>query len=343
MERTVATSMRTYRLAAPSRLEPLDVPSPVASQLRDEEVLLRVAAGGICGSDLPYFAGRRSALSPDDLPHSARRAGHPLHEVAGEVLASTSRELAAGDLVVGWAGDLSGLAETIRADAAGLSTRPAQWHPTRAVMLQPLACAIHALDQVGDVRGRRVAVLGLGPIGLLLAHVAATRGASWVIGVDRVSRQAVASAFGLDQAIHSSIDEWAHSLGNEDRPDVVLEAVGHQVGTLVDAVRAVAPHGTVYYFGIPDDAVYPVPMLSVLRKNLTLKAGTVTRPFRRRALERAVSYLQQHPGLVDAYVTDVVDFAEAQQAYERASAPRTGQHKVVIDLGTLTPHARSTS
>lgn len=161
-------------------------------------------------------------------------------------------------------------------------------------------------------------------------------------GVDRVSRADSTDKFGVDEFIHSSALRWAHALLYEDRPGVVIEAIGHQVGTFADAVQAVAPHGLVYYFGIPDDPEYPLPMVAMLRKSLTIGAGTVTLPFRRRALAHAIAHLQAHPRLIDAYGTDVFGFADAQDAYLHASTARTGQHKIVSEWGTMTADTRST-
>ncbi len=63
----------------------------------------------------------------------------------------------------------------------------------------------------------------------------------------------------------------------------MIEAVGHQVATLGHAVEAAAPGGTVFYFGVPDDDCYPISMRTMLRNNLTLKAGVTLD--RRRVLD----------------------------------------------------------
>ncbi|WP_433618806.1 hypothetical protein ACQP2P_22230 [Dactylosporangium sp. CA-139114] len=71
---------------------------------------------------------------------------------------------------------------------------------------------------------------------------------------------------------------------------------------------------------MPDDLVYPVPMHTFLRKDLTLRAGTTKdRP---RVLRPAQRHLQDHPALLDAYVTDRLPMDRVQEAYDRAAAPR---------------------
>lgn len=120
--------------------------------------------------------------------------------------------------------------------------------------------------------GRRCAVLGLGPIGLLFCHVLKQRGAARVTGVDRIGRSDVAADFGIDDEQWATSAQWAGKLGVE-RPDVVIEAVGHQVSTPQDAPAAVAPSGKIFSFGVKDNAVYPFKRALLLRKNLTLMSG----------------------------------------------------------------------
>jgi L-iditol 2-dehydrogenase len=67
------------------------------------------------------------------------------------------------------------------------------------------------------------------------------------------------------------------------------------------------------------------------RKAGTLSAAAVLR--RRDALALASAYLAEHPDLADNYVTDVVPFERAQQAFETAALPAPGRAKVVLELG----------
>ena len=173
--------------------------------------------------------------------------------------------------------------------AASLAVYDPDLTPTRAVLAQPLACVLFAVERIGDVRGRACAVLGLGPIGLLFAHVLAERGAARVVGVDPVDRRSVAGQFGLDHVVARTSREWAAALPEADRPDVVVEAVGHQVATFNDALHAARTQGSVFYFGVPDSPIYPIEMASVMRKNLTLRGGVT--PDRRRVLVAAGNYL----------------------------------------------------
>jgi threonine dehydrogenase-like Zn-dependent dehydrogenase len=323
--------MWAYRLMAPSSLEAVQVDDLHESSIADGQVLLRTLAGGICGSDLPYYRGEAPlvdipGVGPGRVPH-----GYPLHEVVGEVVASRDPAHAVGSVVVGWAAGMAGLAEYVPAVGSMLVPVPEGLPPSTAVLLQPLACVIEAVDRLGDVAGRSAVVLGLGPIGLLFAHVLDARGAGPVIGVDRVDRTSCAQDFGLSRVFHGSASAWADRLPPvEERAELVVEAIGHQVGTLAVAVETAAPDGVVLYFGIPDDPVYPLPMSTFVRKNLRLLAGTTRH--RADALRSAVGHLAAHPGLAESYVTHVYPRSRVDEAFRAACRPAPGQLKVVLDL-----------
>ncbi|WP_433045965.1 zinc-dependent alcohol dehydrogenase [Dactylosporangium sp. CS-033363] len=319
--------MWAYTITGPAACARVDVPTPDEPDVPDGHVLLRVLAAGICGSDLPAFRNGAFAATPHG---TAPGAGFPLHEVAGEVVVSRDGTLPVGARVVGWAPARNAAAEYAVVEGAGLLPYAGHLDPAAAIVLQPLACVVAAVgEHLPAFAGRDATVLGLGPIGMLFAHVLKAGGARRVAGVDRVDRSDLAAAFGLDDVVTASTARWVAGLAPAAaRPDVVVEAVGHQVGTLTDAVAAVADRGRVLYFGIPDDPVYPLPMEQLLRKNATLCAG-YTRE-KRAALTGAAAHLERHPDLAATYVTHVLAMDELQRAFELADRPAKGQLKIVL-------------
>jgi L-iditol 2-dehydrogenase len=324
--------MLAWSLEAPGRFEQREITAPKPSDLAAGEVLLRVLVGGICGSDLPYFAGKMHALMPDDAPNAARIPGFPMHEVVAEVVASHDPQLKVGEHVVGWVTRSNGLSGYVVNSGRDVLAYDRSFDPVQAITLQPLACVLDAMNDLGDVNGAAVAVLGQGPIGLLFSHVAKSRGARVVVGVDRVDRSDCIADFKLDRFVHSSSDRWAANVGDDEAPDVVIETIGHQVGTLAHAITAAAVNARIYCFGIPDDDVYPLPMKSVLRKRLTLRAGWVLPQTRRAALAEANAYLLDAPELAKAFVTDIYPFDDVPRAFADAAAPRTGRAKITIQV-----------
>jgi L-iditol 2-dehydrogenase len=320
----IPASMWALTQAGPYRLSYGETPAPDPASLGPGDVLIKTLVGGICGSDLPFFAGYGSPFVEPGTH------GFPLHEVVGEVIATNDDTIAVGDRVVGWATGQDGLSEYVITAGSSVHAFGQDLEPGTAIALQPLACVLYAVEQIGDVTGKTVAVLGVGPIGALFAHVLKNRGAAKVIGIDRVDRSDVQDILGIDEFVLADVNAWSRGLGETGRPNIVVEAIGHQVETLTAAVNAAAYEGLVFYFGIPNDDVYPLPMTALLRKNMTLTTGVTALAARRRVLAEAEIYLDKFPELAAAYVTSPFSFRDAQEAFETAIRPRTGQLKVTL-------------
>ena len=315
--------MWAHRLIAPGQFETVEADEP--GEPRPGQVVVHFEAGGICGSDLPSFLGVRDLL----VGASHGKPGYPLHELVGEVEASAADDLPVGTRVVGWAMGHLGLAEKFVARADQVTALDDEFPPVQATVIQPLCTVLYAVRRLGDVRGARVAVIGQGSIGMLFSYVLKAAGAGHVTGVDPIDRRDAADAFGVDTMEWSTSSQWAASLGDDARPDIVVEAVGHQAATLEHAVEAVAHGGTVLAFGVPDETHYAFPFARFFRKDATLLAG-ITQD-RRRSLATARDYLVEHREMLDAYITDVIPVADAQTAFELAVKPTAGRLKVVLE------------
>lgn len=310
--------MWALRQPAPFDFEQLDVPEPDAPA--PGEVLLRFRLGGICGSDLTAFAGVRNRDNPQ-----FGRLGAPLHELVADVTASTVDRPRVGDRVVGTVVP-AGLRELQNVPADQLHALTPTLPDGEAIVVQPLATVLCALDRLGDLTGRRAAVLGLGPIGMLFCAALKARGAS-VTGVDRVDRTAVASMFGLDEVVTGQTREWVADLADADRPHVVIDAIGHSQDVFADCVDAAGREGVVYAFGLPEEH-YVLPMRRFFRKNLTLRAGGTTNwPHHLAAAER---FLIARRDLARTYVTHTFRLADARDAYLTALRPAAGQLKITL-------------
>ena len=194
--------------------------------------------------------------------------------------------------------------------------------------LQPLACVLYALEQLPKLNGRHVAVIGQGSIGLLFSYAAKAAGARIVTGVDPIDRDGVAKEFGVDTVVRATSDRWVSHLDSHDKPDIVIEAVGHQVATLGHAIEAAAFGGTVFYFGVADDDSYPISMRTMLRNNLTLKSGVTLD--RRRMLSRRqrirARASRPAPGLCHPHLRR----RRVQAAFELACRPTPERIKIAI-------------
>jgi threonine dehydrogenase-like Zn-dependent dehydrogenase len=321
--------MWAHTLTAPGHFELAEVDAPNPLHLAEGRIIIRFIAGSICGSDLPHFRGVITEQRTDSSPSAPRLPGFPLHEIVGEIVDANGTGLQAGTRVVGWAESSLGLAELFvsRADEV-IPVGDDSLSAIAATVIQPLACVLCAMDRIANVAGATVAVIGQGPLGVLFSHAAKSLGAARVIGVDRVDRAATAPHFGVDDVVWSSSDRWARLLGDSERPTIVIEAVGHQMNTLNDAVEAVAVGGSIYYFGIPDDRCYPFNFQQFMRKSLSLASGPTTS--RHRWLLEAERYLRAHPALPASYCTHEFHTTEVQRAFEVANVPAPNRLKVSL-------------
>jgi 2-desacetyl-2-hydroxyethyl bacteriochlorophyllide A dehydrogenase len=242
-------------------LETIDDPAPQAGQ-----VVVRVEAAGICGTDLHILDGH---LPPAVYPLV------PGHEVAGEVVAlgpdvdlveegqrvavdpsvfcGSCHQCRAGwpNLCDRWGGmgvtRSGGFAEFVAVPASWCEVLPREVSTERGALVEPIACALHALDRAGPLVGKDTLIFGAGTMGSMLAALFARGGARSVMVVDPVAdRLGVASGHG---ATHT-----ATALTDLPRPggegwDVTVDASG-AIDAIEAAIRGVRRAGRVVIVGV---------------------------------------------------------------------------------------------
>jgi L-iditol 2-dehydrogenase len=243
--------VRALRLHGPGDLRLEDVPDPVPEE---GDVLLQVEVALTDGTDLKAY-----------------RRGHPVllgelpspfgHEVCGIDVATGRRVVAANSAPCGACPACRRGQETLceslfpllngayaelllvpkRIAARNLLPVPPGLAPEVASLTEPLACCLHGIDVAGVEHGQTVAVVGLGPIGLMLCACVADVGARPVGVGSREARRALAPAFGAVAAEPAGVD-------------VAIEAAG-TVEAWERTLSLVRPGGTVLAFGgLPRDA-----------------------------------------------------------------------------------------
>jgi L-iditol 2-dehydrogenase len=132
--------------------------------------------------------------------------------------------------------------------------------PEVAAMVEPLACCLRGVERAGIGAGDRVAILGAGPIGLMLAACVADAGGWPVVVGGRPERRELIDFFGAES-------------GPGTGADVVFEAVGSDTAW-IDAVELARPGGTVLMFGgLPADARPPIDAYRVHYEELTVRGS----------------------------------------------------------------------
>lgn len=255
-------------------LEIRDVPEPMAGP---GEVVLRVAAAGICGSELEAVASRSPRRTP------------PLvmgHEFCGEVEAVGPGvvDVKPGDRVVASslvpcgrcpecrtgathlcpARQVFGMnrpgafAERVAVPASVLFHLPERVSPPQGALVEPLANAVHVWSLLARRFPETVVVIGCGAIGLMALQVARAGGAMRVVAVDtNAARLAMAHAVGAEPVFNpvrqDVVAEVRHFARGRGGADVVIDAVGAAV-TRRAAVEATRPGGEAVWIGLHDDA-----------------------------------------------------------------------------------------
>lgn len=271
------------------RVEPVPLRTPGAG-----DAVVRVAYGGVCGSDLHYWthgaAGESILRDPMVLGHEvvgtvARAAPDGSGPPAGTAVAvhpaspaddGTTRypsdrpNLSPGLTYLGSAarhphcdGAFVGYAtlpsRMLRPLPAGLGLR-------EAALAEPAAVAWHAVARAGDVRGRSALVVGAGPIGALVVAVLRRAGAGEITAVD-VHDLPLANArrLGATRTLRASEAEEIARV----QADVVVESSGSGPG-LGSAIRGAARGGRVVLVGLQPTGDQPVPMSLAITRELEL-------------------------------------------------------------------------
>ncbi len=242
------------------------------------EVTVRLAACGVCGTDLEKLrgnyrtagilghepVGRIAAVGPgvSGLAEGARVFVHhhvPCYacEVCRRGDLTFCPSYAATNLDPGGFADVFRVsAEHVRKEAVLPLDPGVDWGT--GALLEPAGCALTAIRRVGLSPGASVLVLGLGPVGLLYARLAKALGAGWVGGTELSPlRRRTAERGGLDAAIDPRAPEEVRAAvarATDGRGvDLAVAASGHPsvVRTAVELARR---GGTVNLFGLPEPA-----------------------------------------------------------------------------------------
>lgn len=254
------------------RIEDVDVPVSEA-----QEALLEVLWCGICGTDLEEY--RDGPITIPTTPHPTRGSSAPItlgHEVVGRVVIAAADGSGPGagavvvpDVVLGcgkcrWClrheeglcpylavrgqTEDGGLAQFMVANASSLLVVPDGVEPEHAALTEPASVAVRAVHKLGVTLGKRIAVIGVGTVGQLVARVAEASGAVVELAVDtRVSRRERAVAEGAraasDPVRASELVDAAAGF------DAVFECSGAD-GALALALALTRRGGTVIDLGI---------------------------------------------------------------------------------------------
>ena len=326
------------------RLE--DVMTP---KIKADEVLIKIHATGICGTDIHIYRGEWKTGMPIILGH----------EFSG-IIAETGRDVSnlnVNDPVVAEPNIPCGscyfcrmsernyfcenlqavgvtingaFAEYVKIKAANVYKLPKDLSLDEAALIEPLACCIRGIDQAGIRIGDTVAIIGAGPIGLILLQLARLAGASMLIQTDMEdARLKMARKLGADYVINITEEDPVEAikrLTNGYGTDVAIEAVGSPKA-ITQAMRATRRGGRLNIFGVsPQDAVWEVKPFELYDKELTITTSYRS-PF---TFQRAVKIVSSRKVNLKPLISHVFRLEEIQRAFEVAEKRLEDAVKVLV-------------
>lgn len=345
MSDTAATAVRVHA-AGDLRVEPVDIGEPAQN-----EAVLRIEYGGVCGSDVHYWrdgaAGASVLKAPMILGHeivgTVRTAAadgtgpaagtpvavHPAHScgrcrwcLRGRPhLCPATRYLGSA---AQWPHTDGGFVTRMNVDTTRLLVLPSGLDARRAALAEPASIAWHAVERAlavgSDITGADVLVVGGGPIGLLIAAVARRRGATTITVTDvrqrplDVARQVGADAVPVaDLAGHGA--------------DVVFESSGATAG-LATALSVARRGGAVVAVGQVPQGLQQIPAWLVVTNELTV-TGSLRMDVE---MSAALDFLADPAAPVDPVISHVFAFDDALAAFDvAADADRSS--KVLLCFG----------
>jgi L-iditol 2-dehydrogenase len=352
--------MRALVLTEYGKLQLADAEKPA---IRDDQVLVRVAACGICGSDIHGYDGTSGRRIPPIIMG---------HEAAGTIVETGSAvdRAQVGDRVTFDSTVYCGTCDECRRGRVNLCPNrrvlgvscsdyrqngafaefvavpqhilyalPAGVTFEQAVMIEPLAIALHAVARLNVTKGERAVVVGSGMIGLLVIQALRVAGCNEVLAVDLDdSRLEIARQLGADDTLNpknlplppgegrgeGAVVNAILKRTNASGVDIAVEVVGN-APALATAIASVRRGGRVGLIGNLAPKV-PFPLQSVVTRELTLVASCASAG----EYPRAIELLASGEVNVEPLISAVAPLTEGQQWFDRLHAAEPGLMKVIL-------------
>ncbi len=322
------------------RIEELPKPEP-----KEKEVLIRVMACGVCGTDVHIYEGDKGAA---DCP-SGTVLGHEFSGIV-EAAGASVTQYKPGDRVcidpnalcgecyycksgIGhFCEEMTGIGTTCNGGFSEYCVVPqSQVYKIgdntafeEAAMAEPVACCLHGIDMCNIKPGSTVLVIGGGMIGLIMLQLARLNGASAVVLMEPVEQKRdMAKKLGADICLNPSDDiPFALKEHKINRFDVVIECVG-LTKTIEQAIELAGNKSVVMMFGLtkPEDKVSVKPF-DIFKKEIELKSSFIN-PYTQ---SRAVNLIDSGKIDVSSMVSKVASLEELRDILSKPELRAKGKY-----------------
>src|SRR5215207_2269411 len=336
--------MHTVVLEAPESLRLEERPEPTAG---GEDVVVRIRATGICGTDVSIFSGKVPVNYPLVLGHemvgTLERPSLGLDPgsrvvVDPNVFCGTCHQCSKGQENVCIRAELMGrdrdgaLTDLLAVPARNVFSIPDEIGDQTAPLLQVLTTCVHAQRQARLFPQDSVLVLGLGVSGLLHVQLAKARGAYPVIGITRSeSKRSLATRLGADLVIGPSdpdLEERVTEATQGRGPDLVVECVG-KTETLAQAINLARVGGGITVFGTITEESGEIPFYQLYYKELFLANPRAAKP---EDFPTAIELVASGAVELGPLITHTFPLESAEEAIVTSS--ESSSLKVILDHGS---------
>lgn len=331
-----------------------DFPDP---QINDDQVLLKVGACGICGSDLPRYFSTGSYDMPKILGHEFmgqivqcganvkgykpgdRAAAIPLMPCGKCTYCNIGMYFHCGQYSFLGSRAHGGWAELVAVPQKNLVLLEDSVSDVAGAMFEPIAVAEHCIKQVQVHPGERVVVFGAGAIGIFIAQWAKVAGAGkvWIVDI-RPTALDIAAKCGLTDGLDASkidvvkhVEEATCGIG----ADVAIEAAGAQASTIA-SFKIARKRGRVALIGrmVNDLILSPPDLEAILRRELTIKGcwGFEAIDFPRNDWAIAAEALAQGKIIAEPLITHTYPLSKTLDAVEMMGAKKEYFCKVILEI-----------
>ena len=323
----------------------VDIPEPGPDQ-----VLVKIKRIGVCGSDIHVFHGMH--------PYTK----YPVtqgHEVSGKIvkLGQYVSNLQVGqrvtiepqvfcgrchpclhgkynlceNLKVMGFQTVGTASEYFAVDASKITPLPEGMSYNEGAMIEPLAVTVHAGKRFADMKGAKVAVLGAGPIGILLSQAVKALGAAEVMITDiSEKRLELAKSVGADYAINTAKEDFGEALVacfGPDKADVIYDCAGNDI-TMNSAIQNARKGSTIILVAV-FAKMANVDLAKLNDSELDLNTSMM---YRHEDYVDALRFVNEGKIQLKPLESAHFAFKDYQKAYEYIDANREMTMKVLIDV-----------
>ena len=344
--------MKSMQLTGINQMEMFDVPNP---EIRtDDDVLIRMQVTGVCGSDIHYYTtgkiGSQVVSYPFPVGHEGagiiEKTGNAVHSLrVGDRIAiepsmpcGTCDQCLAGRphtcrklRFLGCPGQADGcLSEYIVMPQHSCLPIPDHMSFEQAAISEPLAIGLYAAHLAGDLKGKNVAILGSGPIGLSVLAGVRLAGADHVYVTDKIDERLTLARQSGATGTYNILQKDVVMEISQQEPllvDMVFECCGQQEA-LDQSIRLLKPGGKLLIVGIPSFARFSFPVDDLRRKEICIQNVRRQNGFDREAIRVIADGLVT----VDHWITHRFAFEQSKEAFDLVAGYHDGVMKAMVNF-----------